>query len=128
LDKKVDKSMVFGLVSDAGLPSFKFLDRCPAFLEKDTVTAVRAPDIDIDLDFLLAPCTLVGTCHVLYPLFPAFFDNSTVDCTLGNLHGRCRWLVCTARKLVPALAALPDTRPLARYGFHIAFRAAVECT
>jgi len=55
--------MVFGQMPAACLAGLEFLDRSAAFLEKDAVAAVRAPDIHVDLDFLLAPCTLVGTCH-----------------------------------------------------------------
>jgi hypothetical protein len=42
-----------------GLPGLQFLDRCTALLKKDAMTAVRAPDIDVDLDLLFAPCALV---------------------------------------------------------------------
>ena len=55
--------MVFRQVPAAGLPGFEFLDCSAAFLEKDAVAAVGAPDIHVDLDFLLASCTLVSTCH-----------------------------------------------------------------
>ena len=108
------------------LPSLEFLDRRTAFLEEDTVTAVRAPHVDVDLDFLFAPGTLVGTCHSEDRLFPDLFGRP-VDCTLRNLHGRGHRLVRAAGELVPALAAFPDTGSLACHGFHVALGAAVEC-
>jgi hypothetical protein len=49
-----------------GLPGFQFLDRRTAFLEQDPVTAIGTPHVDVDLDFLLAPGALVGTCHGEY--------------------------------------------------------------
>jgi hypothetical protein len=48
---------------DGPLPRPDLFYRRAAFLEKDTVAAIGAPDIDIDLDFLFAPCTLVGADH-----------------------------------------------------------------
>ena len=45
------------------LSCFEFFYCSATFLEKDAVTAIRAPDVDIDLDFLFAPCTLVGADH-----------------------------------------------------------------
>src|SRR5512137_1224411 len=62
LGKKDDKSMVFER-TDANLPGFEFLDRSAPFLEKDAVTTVRAAYVYINLDFLLASCTFIGTCH-----------------------------------------------------------------
>lgn len=61
--------MVFGQMPAACLAGLELLDRSAAFLEKDAVAAVRAPDIHVDLDFLLAPGTLVGTCHVYIRYF-----------------------------------------------------------
>jgi hypothetical protein len=58
------------------LPGFQFLDRRTAFLEEDPVAAVGAPDIDVDLDFLFAPCALVGTCHNENTVY--FLFSSTV--------------------------------------------------
>jgi hypothetical protein len=57
------KSIKMSHMAGQCLPGFQFLDRRAPFLEQDPVTTVGAPDINIDLDFLLAPCTLVGTCH-----------------------------------------------------------------
>jgi hypothetical protein len=45
------------------LPPFELFDCSPAFLEENAVTAVRAADIDVDLDFLFAPGTLIGADH-----------------------------------------------------------------
>lgn len=61
--------MVLRQVPDARLPCLKFLDSCPAFLEKDAVAAVGAPDVHVNLDFLLAPGTLIGTCHAVFRYF-----------------------------------------------------------
>lgn len=63
---------------------------------------------------------------MLYPLFPALFNNGTVDCTLGYLHAGGHRLVCAPGEFVPALAALPDAGPFARHRFHVALRAAVQ--
>jgi hypothetical protein len=52
--------------------------------------------------------------------------ESPVDRTLGNLHGRCLWLVCPAGKLEPAFTAFPDTGAPALNRLHVAFRAAVK--
>ena len=46
------------------LTGFHLFDSGATFLEKDTVSAIGAPYIDVDLNFLLAPCTFVGTCHI----------------------------------------------------------------
>ncbi len=42
-----------------GLPGFDFFDRCATFLEKNTVSTIWAPHVDVDLNFLFAPCTFV---------------------------------------------------------------------
>jgi len=123
---KKDKTIIFpGRVPGAVLPCLEFLDRRAAFLEKDAVAAIGAADVDVDLDFLLAPGTLVGTCHA-DRLLPDLFNRS-VDRTLGNLHGRGHGLVCAAGELEPALAAFPDTGPFSCHGFHVTLGAAVEC-
>jgi hypothetical protein len=108
----------------AVLPCLEFLDRRTAFLEEDAVSAVRTADVDVDLDFLFAPCTLVGTCHI-DRLLPDLFNRS-VNRTLGDLHCRGKGLVCTAGKLEPALAAFPDAGPFSCHGFHVALGAAVK--
>lgn len=107
------------------LPRFEFLDRRAAFLEEDPVTAVRAPYVDVDLDLLFAPGTLVGTCHA-DRLLPDLFNRS-VNRALRDLHGRGLGLVSAAGELIPALAALPDAGSLACHGFHVTLGAAVEC-
>jgi hypothetical protein len=43
----------------AASPGFKLFDCGTALFKEDAVTAVRATDVDIDLDFLFAPCALV---------------------------------------------------------------------
>jgi len=108
------------------LSCLEFLDGCTAFFEKDAVATVGAADIDVDLDFLLAPGTLVGTCHT-DRLLPDLFNRS-VNRALRDLHRRGRGLVCTAGKLEPALAAFPDTGPLSCNGLHVALGTAVERT
>ncbi len=45
------------------LSCFEFFYCSAAFLEKDAVAAIGAPDVDVDLDFLFAPCALVGADH-----------------------------------------------------------------
>ena len=45
------------------LSRLEFFNCCPAFLKKDPVTAVGAADIDVDLNFLFAPSTLVRADH-----------------------------------------------------------------
>jgi hypothetical protein len=45
------------------LPDFHFFDSRATFLEKNTVSTVWAPHVDVYLNFLLAPCTFVGACH-----------------------------------------------------------------
>lgn len=62
LGKKDDKSMVFER-TDADLPGFEFLDCSAPFLEKDPMATIRAAYVYINLDFLFASCTFVGTCH-----------------------------------------------------------------
>jgi len=62
----------------------------------------------------------------LNPELSFYLFESPVDRALGNLHGRCLRLVCPARKLVIALAALPDTCTPALDRLHVTFRAAVE--
>ena len=106
------------------LPRLEFLDGCTAFFEEDAVATVRAADINVDLDFLLAPGTLVGTCHT-DRLLPDLFNRS-VNRALGELHRRGHGLVCTTGELEPALAAFPDTGALARNGLHVALGTAVE--
>ena len=45
------------------LSCFEFFYCSATFLEKDAVTAIGAPDVDVDLNFLFAPCALVGADH-----------------------------------------------------------------
>ena len=45
------------------LSCFDFFYCSAPFLEKDAVAAIGAPDVDVDLDFLFAPCALVGADH-----------------------------------------------------------------
>jgi hypothetical protein len=124
---KTDDKIIFsGIRPGTVLPCLEFLDRRAAFLEEDAVSAVRTADIDVDLDFLLAPCTLVGTCHG-DRLLPDLFNRS-VDRTLGDLHCRGQGLVRAAGKLEPALAAFPDTGPFSCHGFHVTLGAAVKRT
>jgi hypothetical protein len=123
--KKDDKIILSGIAPGTVSPCLEFLDRRAAFLEEDTVTTVRAPDVDVDLDFLFAPCTLVGTCHD-DQLFPDLI-NCAVDRTLCDLHCRGHRLVRAAGELVPALAAFPDTGSLACNGLHVTLGAAVKC-
>jgi hypothetical protein len=46
------------------LPGFQFFDSRATFFKKNPVTTVWAPYVDIDLNFLFAPCTFVRTCHI----------------------------------------------------------------
>ena len=107
------------------LPGLEFLDSSAPFLEKNAVTAVRAPDVNIDLDLLFAPGTLVGTWHIRSGLFGFFFNGRAVDSSQCNPEGRRLGLVCAARELVPAFPAFPDTRTCPPDGYHVALRAAV---
>ena len=43
---------------------FHFFDRGTALFEKDTVTTVGAPDVDVYFNLLLTPCTFISTCHI----------------------------------------------------------------
>jgi hypothetical protein len=56
IDQKNRYEGVFGL-----LPRLELFNCSPALLEEDAVTAVRAADVDVDLDFLFTPGTLIGT-------------------------------------------------------------------
>jgi len=87
---------------------FQLFDRGATFLEKDPVTTVGTPYVDVDLNLLFAPCTLVRAGHIKSRLFPDL-GNGPVDRTLGDLHRRGLRLVCPACELEPALAAFPDT-------------------
>ena len=91
------------------------------------MTTIGTPHVDVDLNLLLTPCTLIGTCHADPHLYLDLLDYS-INRTLGNLHRRSLRLVCATGKLEPALAALPDTGTLARYGFHVTLGAAVMRT
>jgi hypothetical protein len=46
------------------LTGFHFLDCSAALFKENAMSAVWTPDIDIDLNFLLTPCTFVCTCHI----------------------------------------------------------------
>jgi hypothetical protein len=46
------------------LLGFELFYCCATFFEKDSVTAVGTPDINVDLYLLFAPCTLVTACHL----------------------------------------------------------------
>jgi hypothetical protein len=48
-----------GCLNTHGLPGFHLFDRCATFLEKNTVSTVWAPYVDVNLNFLFAPCTFV---------------------------------------------------------------------
>ncbi len=41
------------------LTGFQLFDCGAALFEEDPVTTVGAPDVDVDLNFLFAPCTFV---------------------------------------------------------------------
>jgi hypothetical protein len=58
IDQKKRYEGDFGL-----LPRLELFNCCPALLEEDAVTTVRATDVDVDLDFLFTPGTLIGTDH-----------------------------------------------------------------
>jgi len=58
IDQKNRYDGVLGL-----LPRLELFNCSPALLEKDAVTAVRAADVNVDLDFLFAPGTLIGAYH-----------------------------------------------------------------
>ena len=45
------------------LPRLELFNCSPALLKEDAVTAVRAADVDVDLNFLFTPGTLIGTDH-----------------------------------------------------------------
>ena len=47
------------------LTGFHFFDRSAALFEENAVSAVWTPDVDVNLNFLLAPCTFICTCHIL---------------------------------------------------------------
>jgi hypothetical protein len=89
------------------LTGFQLFDRGATFLEKDPVTAVGTPYIDVDLNLLFAPCTLVRAGHVKSRLFPDLGDDP-VNRTLRDLHRGSLRLVGPTGELEPALAAFPD--------------------
>jgi hypothetical protein len=96
------------------LSGFHFLDCRAAFFKEDAVTTVRAPDIHVNLNFLLAPCTFIGTCHIQSRL-SFYLLQSPVDCALGYLHSRGLRLVRSTCKLIPAFPAFPDPGATALY-------------
>jgi hypothetical protein len=59
--------MVSGDMPVYRLTGFQLFDRGATLFEEDPVPAVRTTDIDVDLNFLLAPCAFVGTCHGQIP-------------------------------------------------------------
>ena len=63
--KKDDKILFSGyLCQIEQLTGFHLFNCSATLFEKNSVPAVGAPDIDVDLDFLLAPCAFVRTCHI----------------------------------------------------------------
>jgi hypothetical protein len=58
IDQKNRSKGVLGL-----LPRLELFNCSSALLEEDAVTAVRAADVDVNLDFLFTPGTLIGTDH-----------------------------------------------------------------
>jgi len=130
---KIRKKMYWSCVLENGeirgpLPRPDLFYRRTAFLKKDAVAAIGTPDIDIDLDFLFAPCTLVGADHNRPGLGPA---GILLKCTVERAHRDAQHgghgLVCAAGELVPALPAFPDASAVAVHGNHVALRAAVVC-
>jgi len=90
------------------LTGFHRFDCSAALFEKNAVSAIGATDVHVNLNFLLASCTFVRTCHTKNPVLSFVLFESPVVRALGNLHGRCLWLVCPSRKLKPAFATFPD--------------------
>jgi len=58
IDQKTGMRQFFCLLS-----RLELFNCSPALLEEDAVAAVRAADVDVDLDFLFTPGTLIGTDH-----------------------------------------------------------------
>jgi hypothetical protein len=82
---------------------------CSATLfEKNSVSAIGTPDVDVYLNFLLASGTFVCTCHTRNPNLSFNLFKGPVNRALGNLHGRCLGLVCPSCKLIPAFTTFPD--------------------
>jgi hypothetical protein len=52
------------------LAGFHLFNRSAALFEKNTVTTIRTPDVYVNFNFLLAPCTFIRTSHKIlsYPL------------------------------------------------------------
>jgi hypothetical protein len=46
------------------LTGFNLFNCGAALFKENSVPAVRAPDIDVDLDFLFTPCAFVRACHI----------------------------------------------------------------
>jgi hypothetical protein len=97
-------------VPDEQLTGFNLFNCGATLFKENSVPAVRAPDIDVDLDFLFTPCAFIRACHMQKLSFYLF--ESPVNRALGNLHCWRLRLVCPTGKLVIALAALPDTGTL----------------
>ena len=52
------------------LTGFHLFNRCTTLFEENTVPTIRTPDINVDLNFLLAPCAFICTCHNLIQIYP----------------------------------------------------------
>jgi hypothetical protein len=65
MHKKDDKnSHSAGFCKNKILTGFHLFDCSAALFEEDAVPAIGTPDIDVNLNFLLAPCTFIRTCHI----------------------------------------------------------------
>jgi hypothetical protein len=70
MHKKDDKNSYFAGIfarkfcQEKQLTGFHLFDCSAALFKKNAMSAVGTPDINVDLNFLLAPCTFVCTCHI----------------------------------------------------------------
>lgn len=83
--------------------------------------AVRAADIDINLDLVFASGAFVRTCHAGLHLL----SKRAIDRPEGDPKLRGLWLVCAAGKLETALPASPYASPFSADCYGIAAWAAV---
>jgi hypothetical protein len=92
---------------DKNLSGFHLFDSRATLFEENAVSAVWAPDVDVNLNFLLAPCTFVCTCHIQSRL-SFYLLESPVDCALRYFHRGGLRLVCPTCKFIATFPAFPD--------------------
>jgi hypothetical protein len=65
MNKKDDKYIFYSgfFCQIEQLTGFHLFNCSATLFEKNTVSTIRAPDVNVYLNFLLAPCAFVRTCH-----------------------------------------------------------------